>query len=108
MHLISCLLPKSHFFISQILIHVIGVIGASCHFGESLESTTRSRCMLLLDSLEMANPRRLKPKIRRFVLDIYRTGDRPEAKHLISRIPFLVPKVIITLSIIFISSVTKY
>ncbi|KAH1126400.1 hypothetical protein GLYMA_06G172800v4 [Glycine max] len=48
--------------------------------------------MLLLDSLEMANPRRLKPKIRRFVLDIYRTGDRPEAKHLISRIPFLVPK----------------
>ncbi|KAH1246109.1 hypothetical protein GmHk_06G016267 [Glycine max] len=68
------------------------VIGASCHFGESLESTTRSRCMLLLDSLEMANPRRLKPKIRRFVLDIYRTGDRPEAKHLISRIPFLVPK----------------
>ncbi|KAG5031946.1 hypothetical protein JHK85_015928 [Glycine max] len=40
----------------------------------------------------MANPRRLKPKIRRFVLDIYRTGDRPEAKHLISRIPFLVPK----------------
>ncbi|KAL5146176.1 26S proteasome non-ATPase regulatory subunit 6 [Glycine soja] len=24
--------------------------------------------------------------------DIYRTGDRPEAKHLISRIPFLVPK----------------
>ncbi|RZC08010.1 Telomere length regulation protein TEL2-like isoform B [Glycine soja] len=79
-------------YLNQILIHVIGVIGASCHFGESLESTTRSRCMLLLDSLEMANPRRLKPKIRRFVLDIYRTGDRPEAKHLISRIPFLVPK----------------
>lgn len=105
-----------------------------CHFGEDLQSTTRSRCMLLLDSLEMANPRRLEPEIRRcvfpqqylcfdqtllstwsmqafmfifrFVLDIYQTGDRPETKHLISQIPFLVPKVIITLSIIFIPCVT--
>ncbi|TKY73609.1 ubiquitin-specific protease 2A [Spatholobus suberectus] len=64
-----------------------------CHFGESLQSTTRSRCMLLLDSLEMANPKRLEPEVRRFVLDIYKTGDRPETKHLVSQIPFLVPKV---------------
>ncbi|KAL5192124.1 putative ubiquitin-like-specific protease 2A [Glycine soja] len=64
-----------------------------CHFGESMESTTKSRCMLLLDSLEMTNPRRLEPEIRRFVLDIYKTEDRPEAKHLVSQIPFLVPKV---------------
>ncbi|XP_020235782.1 probable ubiquitin-like-specific protease 2A isoform X1 [Cajanus cajan] len=64
-----------------------------CHFGESLQLTTRSRCMLLLDSLEMANPRRLEPEIRRFVLDIYKTADRPETKHLVSQIPFLVPKV---------------
>ncbi|KAK7350686.1 hypothetical protein VNO77_09559 [Canavalia gladiata] len=64
-----------------------------CHFGQSMQSTTRSRCMLLLDSLEMANPRRLEPEIRRFVLDIYKAGDRPETKHLLSRIPLLVPKV---------------
>ncbi|KAL2347003.1 hypothetical protein Fmac_001003 [Flemingia macrophylla] len=64
-----------------------------CHFGESSQSTTRSRCMLLLDSLEMANPRRLEPEIRRFVLDIYKTEGRPETKHLVSQIPFLVPKV---------------
>ncbi|KAK7353924.1 hypothetical protein VNO80_19380 [Phaseolus coccineus] len=64
-----------------------------CHFGESLQSTTRSRCMLLLDSLEMANPRRLEPEIRRFVLDIYKSGDRPETKNIVSQIPFLVPKV---------------
>ncbi|XP_061359795.1 probable ubiquitin-like-specific protease 2A [Gastrolobium bilobum] len=64
-----------------------------CHFGVSLKSTTKSRCMLLLDSLEMANPRRFEPDIRRFVLDIYEAGDRPESKNLISRIPLLVPKV---------------
>ncbi|XP_027339070.1 uncharacterized protein LOC113852876 isoform X4 [Abrus precatorius] len=63
-----------------------------CHFGESLQSTTRSRCMLLLDSLEMANPRRLEPEIRRFVVDIFKTGDRPETKPLVSQIPLLVPK----------------
>ncbi|KAK7411047.1 hypothetical protein VNO78_02398 [Psophocarpus tetragonolobus] len=64
-----------------------------CHFGENLQSTTRSRCMLLLDSLEIANPRRLEPEIRRFVLDIYKIGSRPETKHAVSQIPFLVPKV---------------
>ncbi|RZB46664.1 hypothetical protein D0Y65_050628, partial [Glycine soja] len=48
--------------------------------------------MLLLDSLEMADPRRLESEIRRFVLYIYKTRDRPETKHLESRIPFLVPK----------------
>ncbi|CAK8566233.1 unnamed protein product [Lathyrus sativus] len=64
-----------------------------CHFGENVRSVTESRCMLLLDSLEMANPRRLEPEIRRFVQDIYKAGDRPETKHLISQIPLLVPKV---------------
>ncbi|KAJ1396246.1 Ulp1 protease family, C-terminal catalytic domain [Sesbania bispinosa] len=64
-----------------------------CHFGENLQSVTRSRCMLLLDSLEMANPRRLEPDIRRFVLDIYKVGDRPETKAILSRIPLMVPKV---------------
>ncbi|KAK2388995.1 Cysteine proteinases superfamily protein [Trifolium repens] len=64
-----------------------------CHFGENLQSFSRSRCMLLLDSLEMADPRRIEPEIRRFVQDIYKAGDRPETKSLISQIPFLVPKV---------------
>lgn len=113
--------------------NVVGVTGAfwsSAIFGESLQSTTRSQCMLLLDSLEMADPRRLESEIRRcvipqsstisiyfgqtllsvrvfklqafmfifrFVLYIYKTRDRPETKHLESRIPFLVPKVIINL-----------
>ncbi|MED6108565.1 hypothetical protein PIB30_025388 [Stylosanthes scabra] len=64
-----------------------------CHFGENSQTNTRSRCMLLLDSLAMANPRRLEPEIRRFVLDIYQTADRPENKKIISRIPLLIPKV---------------
>ncbi|KAG6683872.1 hypothetical protein I3842_12G034200 [Carya illinoinensis] len=47
-----------------------------CHFGESLQSKTRTPCMLLLDSLEMGNPRRLEPNIRKFVLDIYEAEGR--------------------------------
>lgn len=49
--------------------------------------------MLLLDSLEKIGPRRLEPDIRKFVQDIYKVGNRPETKDLISRIPLLVPKV---------------
>ncbi|XP_057996109.1 probable ubiquitin-like-specific protease 2A isoform X2 [Hevea brasiliensis] len=64
-----------------------------CHLGESFESKARTPCMLLLDSLEMANPRRLEPDIRKFVLDIYRSEGRDENKKLIYKIPFLVPKV---------------
>jgi hypothetical protein len=37
-----------------------------CHFGESLQSKTRTPCMLLLDSLEMGNPRRVEPDIRKY------------------------------------------
>ncbi|XP_044485874.1 probable ubiquitin-like-specific protease 2A isoform X2 [Mangifera indica] len=57
-----------------------------CNFGESLQSKTRTPCILLLDSLEMANPRRIEPDIRR-------AENRPETKEAISRIPLLVPKV---------------
>ncbi|RVW75312.1 hypothetical protein CK203_055343 [Vitis vinifera] len=64
-----------------------------CHFGESLESKIRAPCMLLLDSLQMANPKRLEPNIRKFVFDIYKEEGRPESKQLISKIPLLVPKV---------------
>ncbi|KAK7833408.1 hypothetical protein CFP56_025662 [Quercus suber] len=38
-----------------------------CHFGESKKSETRTPCMLLLDSLEKANPRQLEPDIRKYV-----------------------------------------
>lgn len=64
-----------------------------CHFGESLQSETRTPCMLLLDSLEKANPRRLEPEIRKFVLDIYKAEGRLETKDSIYGIPLLVPEV---------------
>ncbi|XVF54632.1 hypothetical protein PTKIN_Ptkin05aG0197000 [Pterospermum kingtungense] len=64
-----------------------------CHFGESLQSKTKTPCILLLDSLQMANPMRLEPDIRKFVFDIYKAEGRPEEKQMIYRIPLLVPKV---------------
>ncbi|XP_004309800.1 PREDICTED: probable ubiquitin-like-specific protease 2A [Fragaria vesca subsp. vesca] len=64
-----------------------------CHFGENLESKTQRPCMLLLDSLEMADPRRLEPDIRKFVVDIFREEGRPENMDLLRKIPLLVPKV---------------
>ncbi|XP_050206158.1 uncharacterized protein LOC126655861 [Mercurialis annua] len=64
-----------------------------CNFGESLDSVNETPCMLLLDSLQKAGPRRLEPAIRRFVLDIFRSEGRPESKKAISKIPLLVPKV---------------
>ncbi|XP_058226370.1 uncharacterized protein LOC131335151 isoform X3 [Rhododendron vialii] len=38
-----------------------------CNFGESLQTKSRTPCMLLLDSLQIANPRRLEPEIRKYV-----------------------------------------
>ncbi|XP_011092006.2 uncharacterized protein LOC105172313 isoform X3 [Sesamum indicum] len=64
-----------------------------CHFGESPQSTTKRRCMLLLDSLQKANSKQLEPEIRRFVFDIFKIEARPEKKELISKIPLLIPKV---------------
>ncbi|KAJ4974243.1 hypothetical protein NE237_007417 [Protea cynaroides] len=64
-----------------------------CHLGENMESKKRTPCMLLLDSLEMTNPKRLEPDIRKFLLDIYRAEERPEREDLILKIPLLVPKV---------------
>ncbi|CAK7325979.1 unnamed protein product [Dovyalis caffra] len=64
-----------------------------CHFGESMLSENITPCMLLLDSLDMANPKRLEPDIRKFVWDIYESEGRPVNKHMISQIPLLVPKV---------------
>ncbi|KAK9119958.1 hypothetical protein Scep_018051 [Stephania cephalantha] len=63
-----------------------------CHLGESSKSKTRP-CMLLLDSLEMADPMRIEPDIRKFVLDIYKEEARAVENKFIERIPLLVPKV---------------
>lgn len=64
-----------------------------CHFGENVQSETQRPCMLLLDSLEMADPKRLEPNIRKFVVDIFREEGRPENLNLLKKIPLLVPKV---------------
>ncbi|PIN22859.1 Ulp1 peptidase [Handroanthus impetiginosus] len=64
-----------------------------CHFGESPQSETKNRCMLLLDSLQDANSKQLEPGIRRFVFDIFKKEERPEKNELINKIPLLIPKV---------------
>ncbi|MCL7031170.1 hypothetical protein MKW94_018205 [Papaver nudicaule] len=64
-----------------------------CHFGENLESKTAKPCMLLLDSLEIADPRRVEPDIRKFISDIYEVEGKPDHKKAILKIPLLVPKV---------------
>lgn len=64
-----------------------------CHLGESLESESPTPCMLLLDSLQMADPLRFEPEIRKFVSDIFNIEERPESQQLINKIRLLVPKV---------------
>ncbi|KAH0698897.1 hypothetical protein KY284_013112 [Solanum tuberosum] len=64
-----------------------------CHLGESLQSKERSPCMLLLDSLHMANPERFDPGIRKFVVDLFKAEQRPETKDQIMKIPLMIPKV---------------
>lgn len=64
-----------------------------CHFGEDSEAKSKHRCMLLLDSLQNANSKQLESGIRRFVLDIFKSVERPESTELIRSIPLLIPKV---------------
>lgn len=65
-----------------------------CHFGESLESISRTPCMLLLDSMHKTGPKRLEPEIRKFIWDIYKSEDLPDcSEELARKIPLLVPKV---------------
>ncbi|KAI3831557.1 hypothetical protein MKX03_029515 [Papaver bracteatum] len=57
-----------------------------CHFGESLESRTTKPCMLLLDSLEMADPRQFEPDIRSmFIFDIYKVEGKLDHKKAIRK-----------------------
>lgn len=64
-----------------------------CHFGEKGQSGTKKPCMVLLDSLQELDPKRLEPDIRRFVLDIYRSEGRKEKDEFIYGIPLLIPQV---------------
>ncbi|KAJ4819114.1 Sentrin-specific protease 1 [Rhynchospora pubera] len=64
-----------------------------CHFGEIDCLRTRSPCMLLLDSLLGAEPKRLEPDIRKFVFDVFESEGRKESRKCISDIPLLIPKV---------------
>ncbi|XP_027119597.1 probable ubiquitin-like-specific protease 2A isoform X2 [Coffea arabica] len=64
-----------------------------CNFGQSEQSQTITPCMLLLDSLQTTDPRRLEPGIRKFVLDIHNVEERPRNKLLLNKIPFLIPQV---------------
>ncbi|KAL9225129.1 hypothetical protein vseg_001087 [Gypsophila vaccaria] len=63
------------------------------NLGQSPYTESRSPCILLLDSLQNADPKRLEPEIRKFVVDIYKSEGRPENKKEISQIPFRIPKV---------------
>ncbi|XP_074320410.1 putative ubiquitin-like-specific protease 2A isoform X2 [Silene latifolia] len=63
------------------------------HFGETLDSESRAPCMLLLDSLQNKDTKRLELEIRKFIVDIFKSEGRTEDKKAISQIPFLVPKV---------------
>ncbi|GJS63465.1 ribonuclease H-like domain-containing protein [Tanacetum coccineum] len=57
-------------------------------------SKLKTPCILLLDSLEKADhSKQLETAIRKFVLDIYGFSERKEDKRLVSKMPFLVPKV---------------
>ncbi|XP_047306949.1 ubiquitin-like-specific protease 1D [Impatiens glandulifera] len=64
-----------------------------CHLDVRITCKIRTPCMLLLDSLQTNNPRRLEPGIRKFVLDLYNMEKRSRTKKQISQIPLLVPKV---------------
>lgn len=64
-----------------------------CHLSESLESESTTPCMLLLDSLQIADSSRFAPEIRKFVSSIFNNEERPESKRLIKKIPLLVPQV---------------
>ncbi|CAO2835703.1 unnamed protein product [Amaranthus hypochondriacus] len=63
-----------------------------CHFGQSVNSDTGTRCILLLDSNNMA-ANIIGSDLRKFVYDIFQAQGRFESKDDIYRIPLLVPQV---------------
>lgn len=59
---------------------------------ESACSEARTRCIVLLDSLDMG-VQEIEPDLRKFVFDIFEAVGRPEIKDVIYQIPLLAPKV---------------
>ncbi|KAF5179687.1 pentatricopeptide (PPR) repeat-containing protein [Thalictrum thalictroides] len=64
-----------------------------CNFGECIHSETIRPCMLLLDSLNSADPKTIEPNIRMFIKDICREEGKTEIVESLAQIPLLVPKV---------------
>ncbi|XP_060194249.1 probable ubiquitin-like-specific protease 2B isoform X1 [Lycium barbarum] len=83
---------KKYVFVPIVLWHHWSLL-IFCHLGESLQSKARSPCMLLLDSLQTADPVRFEPGIRKFVIDLFKAEHRPETKDQIRKIPLMIPKV---------------
>ncbi|MQM17470.1 hypothetical protein Taro_050442, partial [Colocasia esculenta] len=63
-----------------------------CNFGKPLHKDC-GPCMILLDSLHMADPLSKEPNIRRFVRELYKASGRIETGRAINSIPLLLPKV---------------
>ncbi|KAF9600068.1 hypothetical protein IFM89_002541 [Coptis chinensis] len=64
-----------------------------CNFGECLLPNCKRQCMLLLDSLAEADPKKLEPTIRKFITDIYIGEGMARTEVSGAKIPFVVPKV---------------
>ncbi|XP_042001120.1 probable ubiquitin-like-specific protease 2B isoform X2 [Salvia splendens] len=63
------------------------------NLGQSLDSETNAPCLLLLDSLQGMDPKRLEPSIRRLLIDIYESEERTESKKELQKIPLWIPEV---------------
>ncbi|XP_041998128.1 ubiquitin-like-specific protease 1D [Salvia splendens] len=63
------------------------------NLGQSLDSETNAPCLLLLDSLQCRDPKRLEPSIRRLLIDIYESEERTESKKELQKIPLWIPEV---------------
>lgn len=64
-----------------------------CNMGKSFESESETPCLLLLDSMQDAHAKQLESGIRKFVSDLYSTGERTVTTKMIKKIPFQIPKV---------------
>ncbi|KAG6414002.1 hypothetical protein SASPL_126718 [Salvia splendens] len=62
------------------------------NLGQSLDSETNAPCLLLLDSLQCRDPKRLEPSIRRLLIDIYESEERTESKKELQKIPLWIPE----------------
>ncbi|XP_057802042.1 ubiquitin-like-specific protease 2 isoform X2 [Salvia miltiorrhiza] len=64
-----------------------------CNLGQRLDSETNAPCMLLLDSLQAVDSKRLEPSIRRLLIDIYMSEERTESEKELLKIPLSIPDV---------------